>query len=242
MFLNMVDTLMGIKVKMSQAFDKNNARVPVTLVLMTPNIVTDIKSVDRDGYEALQIGIGKRKLKNTSKPLAGHLKKVTKENILPRKLKEIKTSNTNNYKIGDEIKLSHVFVAGDTIEVTATSKGKGFAGGMKRWGFSGGPKTHGQSDRSRAPGSIGQGTTPGRVHKGKKMAGRMGSDRVTIKNLSVLEVNDEKNILSVVGPIPGTKGSFVFVKRTSPMQEKPLVEEKIEETNEEVKIEEKSNE
>jgi len=216
----MVDTLMGTKIKMSQAFDKNNARVPVTLVFVSPNMVTDIKTIDRDNYESLQVGFGTKKLKNTTKPLAGHLKKVTKENLLPKTLKEIKTDNINDYKVGDLIKLSDVFTPGDTIQVTSISKGKGFAGGMKRWGFAGGPKTHGQSDRSRAPGSIGQGTTPGRVHKGKKMAGRMGSDRVTIKNLTVFDIDDESNLLSIVGPVPGAKGSLVVVKRTSVMQEK----------------------
>jgi large subunit ribosomal protein L3 len=152
---------------------------------------------------------------------------------------EVKFNEKPEIKVGDTIKVSDIFAEGDIVTVTGTSKGKGFAGVVKRWKFAGGPKTHGQSDRQRAPGSIGQGTTPGRVLKGKHMAGRMGHDQVTIRNLKVVAVNPETNELSISSPIPGTRGSLMRIKlvKAAPRAEKPeeqevTVSENKEETNE----------
>lgn len=216
----MIDTILGSKVKMTQAF-VDNSRVPVTIVSVSPNIVTQVLTQDKNGYWAVQLGFGKKKIKNTTKSLQGHLKKVasSKENTLPRHLREIRFSEEPELKVGDSVKVSDIFSVGDTIAVTGISKGKGFAGGIKRWGFAGGPRTHGQSDRHRAPGSIGQGTDPGRVWKGKKMAGRMGGDTVTLKNLKVVAVDLEKNELHLSGPVPGAPKTLLVIRRISPKQE-----------------------
>lgn len=209
---------------MSQAFVDNN-RVPVTVVSMSPNYVTQILTKDKNGYWGLQLASGSRKIKNTTKPLQGHLKGALKDNVAPRFLREVKQTEAPEEKVGDTIKVSDVFSVGDTVTVTGTSKGKGFAGGVKRHGFSGGPKTHGQSDRHRAPGSIGQGTSPGRVWKGKRMAGRMGDEIVTVKNLKVIEIDEGKNEVKISGAVPGVPKGLLVIKRTSPKQE-AKVEEK----------------
>lgn len=211
----MLNTILGSKVKMSQDF-VDNRRVPVTVVKAGPCTVTQIRSMDKDGYWAVQLGFGSRKTKNISKPLQGHLKGATKDKLAPRFLREVRLTDTPEEKVGEEVAASDIFTAGDTVTVTGTSKGKGFAGAIKRWGFAGGPKTHGQSDRHRAPGSIGQGTSPGRVWKGKKMAGHMGVDTVTIKNLKIVSVDPETNEVKISGPVPGTPGSLLIIKRTSP--------------------------
>lgn len=210
----MLNTILGTKKEMSQTFVQGY-RVPVTKVLAGPCVVTQIKKMDKDGYWAVQIGLGTRRIKNTSKALQGHLKGAIKENKAPRFLAEVRMSEEPKVNVGEEIKTSDIFRAGDVISVVGISKGKGFAGAVKRHHFAGGPRTHGQSDRERAPGSIGQGTTPGRVYKGKRMAGRMGSDRVTIKNLHIIAVNPETNEILVSGAIPGTKGSLVRVEKLS---------------------------
>jgi large subunit ribosomal protein L3 len=213
----MINTILGSKGNSSQTFVEG-FKVPVTKVIAGPCIVTMVKNEERDGYHAIQIGFGMRKLKNTSKPLQGHLKKSTNNQInkstnLPRYLREVKIKKEAEVKVGDEIKVSDIFHAGDLVSVTGISKGKGFAGGVKKWGFHGGPRTHGQSDRERAPGSIGQTTTPGRVYKGKKMAGRMGGEQVTIKNLHVVSVNSETNEMAISGQIPGNPGSLITIKK-----------------------------
>ncbi len=153
-----MNTLLGSKMEMSQTYT-DGSRVPVTKVKVTPCTVTQIKKIDNDGYWAIQVGFGEKKLKNTTKQIKGHLKAVLQKDskMAPRYLREIRMTEEPKYKVGDVIKVSDVFVTGDIITVTGVSKGKGFAGGVKRWHFSGGPKTHGQSDRQRAPGSIGQG-------------------------------------------------------------------------------------
>lgn len=212
--MTMLNTILGSKLKMTQVFSEGS-RVPVTLVQAGPCVVTDIKINDRHGYWALQLGFGTKKLKNTSKPLQGHLKATTKDNKLPRTLKEVILTEQPSVKIGDSISLTDILTVGDTVTVTGVSKGKGFAGAVKRWRFRGGSKTHGQSDRWRAPGSIGQGTTPGRVYKGKHMAGRMGGDQVTLKNLHIIEVHPDDNTIAISGAIPGNPGSIVVIKRTS---------------------------
>ncbi|HKB88459.1 MAG TPA: 50S ribosomal protein L3, partial [Patescibacteria group bacterium] len=185
----------------------------ITKVVAGPCVVTHIKSEDRDGYWAIQIGFGSKKLKNTSKSLQGHLKSVVKEGFAPRYLKEIRVDKEPEQKVGDVIQASDVFKPGDVVSVTGTGKGKGFAGGVKRHGFHGGPKTHGQSDRERAPGSIGQTTTPGRVYKGKRMAGRMGGERVTIKNLHIISVNPETSEVEISGQIPGIPGGLITIHK-----------------------------
>lgn len=207
---------------MSQTFVQG-IRVPVTKVLVGPCVVTQVKNLDKDGYWAVQLGFGERKIKNLSKPLQGHLKKITNstreaDEVLqipnfPKYLREVRLDKETDLKVGDTVKASDIFKVGDVASVTGTSKGKGFAGVVKRWHFAGGPKTHGQSDRQRAPGAIGQGTTPGRVLKGKKMAGRMGMDRVTLKNVQVIVVDSEKNEISLSGPIPGPFGSYLVLTK-----------------------------
>jgi len=199
---------------MSQTFVEGR-RVPVTKVVAGPCVVTQIKKEEKDGYWAVQLGFGEKRIKNITKPLQGHLKSLIKDKKAPRFLREVRTEKEPEYKVGDTISASDIFNKGDVISVSGTSKGKGFAGVVKRWGFAGGPRTHGQSDRERAPGSIGQTTTPGRVFKGKKMAGRMGGEKVTVKNLQVVSVNPETNEIEILGAVPGIKKGLLIVKRLS---------------------------
>jgi large subunit ribosomal protein L3 len=193
----MLDTTFGLKGRMGQAFIQGS-RVPVTKIQAEPCVVTGLMSKEKNGYWAVQLGYGTVKNKKIS-----HF------------LREIRTETKSEIKIGDQIKASDIFSVGDVIAVTGVSKGKGFAGGVKRWHFKGGSKTHGQSDRQRAPGSIGSTTTPGRVLKGKHMAGRMGGDTVTVKNLHVISVDPEKNEFTVSGQIPGKFGDFLKIRRLS---------------------------
>src|SRR3972149_9259794 len=188
----MIDTILGQKGKMSQSFVEAR-RVPVTAVVAGPCVVTQLKTPEKDGYWAVQLGFQEKKIKNVTKPLQGHLKGAIKDKKAPRFLREVRLSGDSGLKKGDQVLLSDVLKVGDFVAVIGTSKGKGFQGVVKRWGFHGGPRTHGQSDRERAPGAIGSGTTPGRVYKGKKMAGKMGVKRVTVKILKVLAVDREKN-------------------------------------------------
>ncbi|OGM21848.1 50S ribosomal protein L3 [Candidatus Woesebacteria bacterium RIFCSPHIGHO2_01_FULL_38_9] len=232
----MISTLLGSKQKMGQAFIEGT-RVPVTWIKTGPCTVTQIKREEKDGYWAVQLGLGERKLKNTSKPLQGHFRKSQKlQDTLPsrqagkiqnfpRHLREVRLEKEPEIKVGDTITVSDIFKKGDVVTIIGTSKGKGFAGVVKRWRFSGGPRTHGQSDRERAPGSIGQGTTPGRVLKGKKMAGRMGNERVTVKNLIVVDISPEENTLAVSGPVPGIPGNLLIVRKTAEGSLEELVEE-----------------
>lgn len=192
---------------MEQAFSENR-RVPVTVVKAGPCVVVQVK----DG--AVQLGFGEKKMKKVTKPMRGHLKGAVKGEMAPRWLCEVPLSEGEEHKKGDMINVSQIFSEGDIVSVTGVSKGKGFAGGMKRWGFAGGPRTHGQSDRQRAPGSIGQGTNPGRVRKGKKMAGRMGGERVMVRNLKVMAVDETKNELVLAGPVPGAKGGLLMITKT----------------------------
>jgi large subunit ribosomal protein L3 len=209
----MLDTIIGIKQKMGAVYLKDR-RFPVTWVKVDPCIVTQVKHLEKDGYAAVQLGTGSKKDKYLTKPLIGHLKKITKDNKSPRYLREIRIKEDSDLKVSDEVKLTEVLKKGDMVTVTGTSKGKGFAGVVKRWGFAGGPKTHGQSDRERAPGSIGQRTTPGRVYKGKKMAGRMGQDRVTVKSLVVVDIDEKNNLVAITGAVPGVNGGLVYIKKT----------------------------
>jgi len=218
---------------MSQTFVENT-RVAVTLVKTEPCVVTYIKRQEKDGYWAVQLGFGEKRIKRVSKPLKGHLGGVIKAmssdrkgKFAPRFLREIRVNEKPNYKVGDIVTVSDVLKKGDVVAVTGTSKGKGFAGVVKRWGFAGGPRTHGQSDRLRAPGSIGQGTTPGRVHKGKKMAGRMGHEQVKVKNLIVVDIDKENNSLSLSGPVPGIPGGLLVIKKIASGKLDELVKEEV---------------
>lgn len=209
---------------MSQTFVEET-RVPVTWLKIGPCVVTQIKKLEHDGYWAVQMGFGEKKTKNITKALQGHMRGVIKGNYAPRFLREVRLENEPEFKVGDTISLEDVFKKGDEIAVTGTSKGKGFAGVVKRWRFAGGPRTHGQSDRHRAPGSIGQGTTPGRVLKGKKMAGRMGGERVTVKNLIIVDVDKNNGEIAVSGPVPGIPDALLIIKKLASGKLEELVEE-----------------
>jgi large subunit ribosomal protein L3 len=220
----MLNTLLGSKQKMGHTFIEGT-RVPVTWVKAGPCKITHIKTNDKDGYWALQLGFGEKKLKNITKPLQGHLSGAIKDKKAPRFLREVRQKSEPKLKVGDEVFVSDLFKRGDVVAVSGVSKGKGFAGVVKRWGFAGGPKTHGQSDRQRAPGSIGQGTTPGRVLKGKKMGGRMGSERVTVKNLTVVDVNDQENEIAISGALPGRSGGLLIITKLHSGKLDELVQE-----------------
>lgn len=210
----MINTILALKGKNSQVFVDGN-RVPVTKAIAGPVVVTQIKNMDTDKYMSVQLGFSSKNIKNVKKPQKGHLNKVRKEEAktLPRYIKEVRLENDSENKVGDEIKVSDIFAVGDTVTVSGMSKGKGFASGIKRYGFRGGPRTHGQSDRERAPGSLGQTTTPGRVYKGKRMAGNMGRDQVTVKNLKVVSVNAETNEIEISGQVPGTVGTLLTIRK-----------------------------
>jgi large subunit ribosomal protein L3 len=198
--------ILGKKVGMTQIFDDTGEAIPVTVIEAGPCYVTQIKSEKRDGYEAIQLGFGEAKRLN--KPQRGHLPKGVPD---LRYSRELNVDDISAYELGQKIDAS-VFAVGDLVDVTGISKGKGFAGAMKRHGFGGGPITHGQSDRARAPGSIGSTSTPGRVFKGMRMAGHMGHERVTVQNLQVILVDPERNLLAVKGAVPGARGGLVTVK------------------------------
>jgi large subunit ribosomal protein L3 len=236
----MLNTILGFKQKMGTVYLKDRI-YPVTWVKVDPCVVTQIKHTEKDKYMAVQLGTGSKKNVNLTKPLQGHLKviqnsKVKSKNTSPRFLREIKVTEESDLKVGENVKLSDVLQKGDMVTVTGTSKGKGFAGGVKRWGFHGGPKTHGQSDRERAPGSIGQRTTPGRVYKGKHMAGRMGMDRVTVKSLVVVDIDEKNNLVAITGAVPGVNGGLVFVKKTGESRLKAQINEEIKKTENEESI------
>ncbi len=219
-----MNTLFGTKGTMTQTFIEGS-RIPVTKVKVGPCVVTQIKNEKADGYWAIQLALGTKKPKNITKPLQGHSKK---SNTTPRYVKEIRLKEEPTYKVGDVVKVSDVFTAGDVVSVTAINKGKGFEGGVRRFNFRGGPKTHGQSDRHRAPGSVGQTTTPGRVYKGKRMAGRMGGVQVTIKNVHVISINDKTNEISISSPIPGRPGIFMVITKIKEGTLKELKNEVVE--------------
>jgi len=200
--------LIGKKVGMTQIFDAEGNAVPVTLIEAGPCFVTQIRKVEREGYSAVQLGFGEIKEQRLSKGEMGHLKK--KEIPTVRYLREFR-AKTIDVKEGDKVDVGQ-FEIGSHVDVVGYSKGRGFAGSVKRYGFKGGPKTHGASDRLRAPGSSGSGTTPGRVYKNKRRPGRMGNDRVTSQNVEVAFVSVEKNLLGINGSVPGPKGGLVVIK------------------------------
>ena len=202
----MLQGFLGKKIGMTQIFREDGRVVPVTVIEAGPCVVTQVKTLETDGYEAVQLGFGDVKRRN--KPQAGHLK----NSKLSRYLREVSTDDTSEFEVGQTIGVD-IFEAGEKIDVIGKSKGRGFAGVMKRWNFGGGPRTHGQSDRARAPGSIGGGTTPGKVYKGLKMAGHMGNRRITVKGLEIVEIDFERNLLLVKGGIPGATNSLVQIRR-----------------------------
>jgi len=202
-----MEAILGRKLGMTQVFSANGEARGVTVVEAGPCVVVQIKTTENDGYEAIQIGFGARKRVN--KPLAGHMKRLGQF----RFLREIRVDDSNAFEIGQKLG-PEMFEEGDIVNVVGKSKGKGFAGGVKRYHFSGGPKTHGQSDKHRSPGSIGSGTTPGRVRKGLHMAGHMGDDRVTVKNLRIFESNVARGVRLIEGPVPGAKNGLVRIAKT----------------------------
>jgi large subunit ribosomal protein L3 len=202
----MIQAMVGKKLGMTQVFDESGVVFPATVIECGPNVVTQIKTEDKDGYSAVQLGFGLDKRLN--RPEQGHRKA---SGFQSRDLREVKADSYDDLEVGQVFK-ADVFKPGQLVDVTGTSKGKGFQGGVKRHGFAGGPKTHGQSDRLRAPGSIGSSATPGRVFKGTRMAGRMGNDRVTVLSLEVLRVDTERNLLVVKGSVPGHNDSLVIVR------------------------------
>lgn len=206
----MLASIIGTKSHMTQVFTTDGRRYPATKILAGPCKVVQVKTADSDGYQAVQLAYGSRK--STSKPIQGHLKKHGVESQ-PRIIKEFTVKDEVNVTSGQEVTVETVLQRGDVVAVTGVSKGKGFAGGVKRYGFHGGPKTHGQSDRTRAPGSIGAGTTPGRVYKGKHMAGRMGGGQVTIDKLVILHIDPETNSVWLSGSIPGARNSIVTLTK-----------------------------
>ncbi len=203
----MVHGLIGRKLGMTQIFDEQGLARPVTVIEAGPCVVTQVRSAETDGYQAVQLGFGIAKKLN--KPDAGH---VRASGHLVKTLREVKADDYSAVEVG-QVFTADTFAEGEVVDVTGTSKGRGFQGGMKRHGFRGGPKTHGQSDRARAPGSIGSSATPGRVFKGLRMAGHMGNERVTVQNLTVLRVDAERNLLLVEGSVPGPNNGTLIIKR-----------------------------
>lgn len=203
--------IIGKKIGMTTIYNAEGQAVPCTLIQAGPNVVTQVRTEEKDGYTAIQLGFGEKKEKNTSRPLLGHFKKA---NTTPkRKLVEFKEFE-KEYSLGDTIRIEDVLVEGDFIDVTGNTKGRGFQGVVKRHGFGGvGGQTHGQHNRQRHPGSIGACSFPSRVFKGIRMAGRMGNNRVTIQNLKVLKVITDQDLVVISGSIPGPKNSFVTLHK-----------------------------
>jgi large subunit ribosomal protein L3 len=204
-----VKGLLGKKLGMTQVWDENNKFIPVTVIEVGPNVVTQIRNAERDGYEAIQIAAGAIDPRKVNKPTAGHFEAA---GVTPRRtLTEVRTADAAEYTLGQELTVD-TFEAGQKVDVVGTSKGKGFAGVMKRHNFAGVSASHGAHRNHRKPGSIGASSTPSRVFKGMRMAGRMGGERVTVLNLTVHAVDAEKGLLLVKGAVPGARGRTVFVR------------------------------
>jgi large subunit ribosomal protein L3 len=206
----MLKGLIGKKIGMTQIFDENGAALPVTLIEAGPCFVTQIRTVEKEGYSAVQLGYEEVKPKRLTNGEIGHLKR---SNLPPLKYLREFRAKAVEVKEGDKLDAA-VFTVGEKVDVSGTSKGKGFAGAVKRYHFRGGPKTHGQSDRLRGPGSRGSTTTPGRVYKGTRGAGHMGSDSVTAQNLKVVLVDAERNVIGVNGSVPGARGGLVVIRES----------------------------
>jgi large subunit ribosomal protein L3 len=204
----MIPGIIGKKIGMSQVFSDSGKAEAVTVIEAGPCLVTQIKTADKEGYNAVQLGFSNAKKLNKAEQ--GHLKELGKL----KKLREFRVDDTAEMKVGDKVDVSQ-FKTGDVVNVTGVSKGKGFSGVVKRHGFHGGPKTHGQTDRHRAPGAIGATTSPGRVLKGMRMAGHMGAERVTQKGLTVYKTDPEHNLLLVQGAVPGAKNGLLLISKVS---------------------------
>lgn len=205
-----VKGLLGTKLGMTQVWDENGNVVPVTVIEVAPNVVTQIRTPEVDGYSAVQIAAGQIDPRKVNKPTAGHFEKA---GVTPRRhLTEVRTADAAEYALGQELTVDATFEAGQKIDVVGTSKGKGFAGTMKRHNFKGVGASHGAHRNHRKPGSIGGAATPGRVFKGQRMAGRMGGERVTVQNLTVQAIDAEKGLILVKGAVPGARGRLVFVR------------------------------
>ena len=204
----MIPGIIGKKIGMSQVFSDSGKVEAVTVIEAGPCLVTQIKTADKEGYNAVQLGFSNAKKLNKAEQ--GHLRELGKL----KKLREFRVDDTAEMKVGDKVDVSQ-FKTGDVVNVTGVSKGKGFSGVVKRHGFHGGPKTHGQTDRHRAPGAIGATTSPGRVLKGMRMAGHMGAERVTQKGLKVYKTDPEHNLLLVQGAVPGAKNGLLLISKVS---------------------------
>lgn len=239
----MIEGLIGRKIGMTHLFASEARVIPVTVLEVGPCVVTQVRTEERDGYEAVQLGYGPRK--QLSRPAAGHL---APSGARVRHLREFGADDVSAYKVGQELRVSQ-FQADDFVDVVSTTKGRGFQGAMRRHGFGGGQKTHGQGDRGRAVGSIGAGTYPGRVLKGKKMPGHMGNKRKTVRKLRVVEIDAERNLLFVRGAVPGARNTTVMVRYAhgvpvaervvpeEPVVEEAVVEEAVAEIEEQVQEE-----
>jgi large subunit ribosomal protein L3 len=207
---NSMTGIIGRKLGMTRVFNEDGTAVPVTVIEAGPCVVTQVKTGKIDGYEAVQLGFGRARRKSVRKPQAGLFAKIGQRPM--RRLREFRVKDPGQYEVGQVIR-ADIFEPGELVNVTAWSKGRGFQGVVKRHGFSGGSETHG-SRSHRVPGSIGQSATPARVWKGRKLPGRMGNERVTIKGISVVEADGEKNLLLVRGAVPGATNGFVLVNKT----------------------------
>lgn len=204
----MIKEVFGKKLGMTQLFNDNDEVVAVSVIAVEPNVVTQLRTTDTDGYEAVQLGFGAIKEHKVNKPMAGHFKKQGAP--VRRYLREVRVDAASDHKVGEEVGLS-AFADVKKVDVTGVSKGKGFAGVMRRYGFAGGPGGHG-AHFHRAPGSVGQCATPSRVFKGVRLPGHMGCDRVTVKNLEVVRIDEESNVILVKGAIPGGKNGIVRIR------------------------------
>jgi large subunit ribosomal protein L3 len=214
--------ILGVKIGMTQLFNGDGVAVPVTIIQAGPCYVTQVKTVESDGYDAVQVGFQQTKLQRVKKPQRGHLgllkpnkkhptRKQGNDMVPLRYFREFRTRSAGDYSVGQALTVEQ-FAPGDRIDATGKTKGRGFSGVVKRHGFGGGPKTHGQSDRWRAPGSIGATSGNARVFKGKKMPGRYGNDRHTVQNLEVVRIDAEKNLIAVKGAVPGAKGGLLILR------------------------------
>jgi large subunit ribosomal protein L3 len=203
--------LIGKKVGMTQLLATDGSVVPVTVIETGPCVVVQKKETARDGYNALQLGFGSKKIQRMNKPEQGHMEKTGKGAF--RVLREFRLEDVSQYELGQEVKVSDLFKAGDLIDVTGTSKGRGFSGVIKRWRFAGFPASHGTHEYFRHGGSIGNRSFPGRVFKGKRMAGHWGSERVSVQNLEVIAVRPDGNLILVKGAVPGSKRGVLLIRR-----------------------------
>ena len=199
--------LLGKKIGMSQIFMDDGKVIPVSLVNAGPCPVVQIKTKENDGYQAIQVGMGERK--HVTKPMSGHLKKANLKSV--KKLGEFRLKDLGKYKVGDQLDVT-IFAVGEKVSVAGWTKGRGFTGGIKRWGWHGGPATHGSMSHRRT-GSNSSGSSPGRVRKGKRLAGRYGNERVTIKNLKIVKIEKEKNLIYLEGAVPGAKNGYIIITK-----------------------------